>query len=78
MSPREFWRRLRYLGGRGRFQTELNEEMRFHIECRAGELRAMGIPPAEASAQARAANSAHRPEQPMTRTMPGGFAGLTI
>jgi predicted permease len=34
---RQFWRRLRFLFRRDRFDRELEEEMRFHIEMRAGD-----------------------------------------
>src|SRR5437867_3554450 len=34
---RQFWRRLRFLFRRDRFDRELEEEMRFHIETRAGD-----------------------------------------
>ena len=32
---RELWRRLRFLTGRDRFESDLDEEMRFHIEMKA-------------------------------------------
>ncbi len=32
---RELWRRLRFLIDRGRFETDLDEEMRFHLEMKA-------------------------------------------
>ncbi len=50
---REFWRRLWYLGRRARFQSELSDEMQFHIECRADELEESGIPRQEVLAKAR-------------------------
>jgi len=50
---REFWRRLKYLVVRGRFQSELGDEMQFHIECRAAELRETGLSQQEALARAR-------------------------
>jgi putative ABC transport system permease protein len=50
---KEFGRRLLYLTRRARYHSELNEEMQFHIDCRAEELRECGVSPAEALAQAR-------------------------
>lgn len=50
---KEFGRRLLYLTRRSRYHSELNEEMQFHIDCRAEELRESGVAPAEALAQAR-------------------------
>src|SRR2546421_2000260 len=32
---RELWRRLRFLIHRDRFETDLDEEMRFHLEMKA-------------------------------------------
>ena len=49
----ELWNRLRYLTSRSRFHSELSDEMRFHIECRAEELQASGIPRGDALACAR-------------------------
>jgi len=50
---KELWNRLRYLVGRSRFNSELRDEMQFHVECRAEELQANGTPQAEALARAR-------------------------
>ncbi len=50
---KELWNRLRYLVGQSRFNSELSDEMQFHVECRAEELQASGIPPAMALARAR-------------------------
>jgi macrolide transport system ATP-binding/permease protein len=49
---REWTNRLRYLGGRGRFDREMDEEVRFHIEARAAELEQAGAPHPEALRQA--------------------------
>jgi hypothetical protein len=40
-------------GRRLRFEGDLDEELRFHIECRATELEASGVAPADALAKAR-------------------------
>jgi hypothetical protein len=54
MAIRMEWiNRLRYLGRRSQFEGELDEEIRFHIESRAAELQDSGLPPSDASAQAR-------------------------
>src|SRR5215831_5432028 len=45
--------RLLYLFHRSRFNAELDEEFRFHLESRAAELEAAGLMPAEALARAR-------------------------
>ncbi len=50
---KEFWRRVRHAGSRDAFQSELDDEIRFHIETRAGELELAGISPKDALAQAR-------------------------
>ncbi|HZU28326.1 MAG TPA: ABC transporter permease [Bryobacteraceae bacterium] len=50
---RELWRRVRYLGRRTRFNSELNGEIEFHIDCRAAELIDEGVAPEEARARAR-------------------------
>ena len=47
------WRRLRMLFGGARFDRELDEEMRLHLELRAEEAAARGLPPDEAQAAAR-------------------------
>ena len=49
----ELWRRLRYLFNRSRIQSALNEEMQFHVECRAVELEETGVTHAEALRRAR-------------------------
>src|SRR5262249_11445286 len=46
MSP--MWRKLRVLFRRDRLERELDEEMRFHVEVRAGENRDAGMAPEEA------------------------------
>ncbi len=45
---REVYLRLRWLAGRSRFQSELADEMQFHIETRADELENSGVPRSEA------------------------------
>jgi hypothetical protein len=49
----EFLRRIAHLGGRSRFDDELDAEIQFHIEARADELIERGSPRDEALAQAR-------------------------
>lgn len=52
-----FWKeltnRLSYLGRRTRFDAELEREIEFHIETRAGELEQAGLSSRDALAQAR-------------------------
>jgi predicted permease len=50
---KELARRLFYLGRQTNFNHELDDEMQFHIEARAGELEQTGISRAGALAQAR-------------------------
>jgi hypothetical protein len=50
---RELWLRLRWLGWRSRFDSELAHEMQFHIESRAEELGHAGVPRDEALRRAR-------------------------
>jgi predicted permease len=50
---KELWRKARYLGRRGRFDGDLEDEIRFHLEMRAGELEAEGMPKEEARRRAR-------------------------
>src|SRR5882724_1460854 len=45
--------RFSYFLKRSRFDAELDEEIRFHVETRATELEAAGRAPADALAQAR-------------------------
>jgi putative ABC transport system permease protein len=49
----ELWRRLLFYLRRDRFDRELEEEMRFHLEMKAGENLAAGISPEEARHAAR-------------------------
>src|ERR1017187_841417 len=49
----ELWRRFRYLTRRSRFQSELTDEMQFHLECRASELEETGLTRQEATVRAR-------------------------
>jgi predicted permease len=50
---KELWRRLHWLAGRSRFDSELADEIQFHIESRAEELEKSGVPRADAIARAR-------------------------
>ena len=50
----EWINRLRYLGGRSRFEDDLEAEVRFHIETRAAELQASGLSRSDAIAKAHA------------------------
>ncbi len=50
---KELWRRLSYLMSRTRFQSELSDEVQFHIESRAEELEQAGVPHKEALTRAR-------------------------
>ena len=51
------WSRLRSLAGmllrRDRFEREMRDEVRFHIEARAADLAREGLAPAEAMRRAR-------------------------
>ena len=49
----ELWRRILYLARRLRFQSELDDELQFHLESRAAELEQSGSPRAAAIARAR-------------------------
>src|SRR5690242_20658663 len=49
----EWLRRLRHLRRQSQFDRELEEEIRFHIECRADELQTNGLSRRDAMAQAR-------------------------
>jgi hypothetical protein len=44
----QLWRRLLFYARRNRFDRELEEEMRFHLEMKAEENLAGGVSPAEA------------------------------
>jgi predicted permease len=50
---KEWWRRLRYLFQRSRFESDLRDEMQFHVECRAAELVQAGASQEEALVRAR-------------------------
>lgn len=50
---KEFWRRVLYLGRRSRFHSELQDELEWHIECRAEELEQSGVPRDAARSRAR-------------------------
>lgn len=49
----ELFHRVSYLFRRGRFENDLDAEMQFHLEARADELEAGGLPRRAAMAQAR-------------------------
>ena len=49
----ELWRRILFLRRRGRFDRELDEEMRFHLEMRIEENVAAGMAPEDARRAAR-------------------------
>ena len=49
----EILRRAQYLGRRSQFDEELDDEIRFHIESRAEELEADGVPAKAAMERAR-------------------------
>jgi predicted permease len=49
----EWINRLRHIGRRSRFEGDLDDEIRFHIETRAAELEAAGLSGSDARAQAR-------------------------
>jgi len=49
----ELYHRISYLLGRRRFEDDLDDEVRFHLETRAEELAAKGMPASKARAQAR-------------------------
>ncbi len=51
----EIWRRLRFLFGWARFEDDLAEEMRLHMELRVEEKRAAGMSEREARASAQRA-----------------------
>ena len=48
----ETFRRARYLGRRSQVESELDEEVRFHVETRARELERSGVPRPAALSQA--------------------------
>src|SRR5262245_66163655 len=49
----QLWRRLLFYARRDRFDRELEEEMRFHLEMKAEENLAAGVSPEEAGYAAR-------------------------
>jgi predicted permease len=65
MLPGELWRRLHHLLFRRRFEDDLAEEMRLHLELRAAAQAADGMPreDAQAAAHRRFGNSALLREQ---------------
>ncbi len=50
---KEILKRVRHLGRRSQFEQELDDEIRFHIEARAEDLRGEGVPQVEALERAR-------------------------
>ena len=50
---RELWLRLRWLGRRSRFHSELADEMQFHLNSRADELEESGVLHVDAMTRAR-------------------------
>jgi len=68
-------RRLRALFGRQRFEAELDEELRFHLEHAAEEYRREGIDPAAARARARRQFGSSTAIHETTRDL-FAFAGL--
>ena len=50
---KSFWRKLQWRIWRSRKETELDEELRFHLDEEAAERSAEGIPPEEARSAAR-------------------------
>src|SRR5215467_8214755 len=50
---KEFIHRLRFLAGRSRFDAALDDEIQFHMDSRAAELREQGLSEREAAFQAR-------------------------
>src|SRR3990172_2905374 len=66
MNPlHRFVRPLRTLFGKGKLERDMTEEMRFHLEERAADLAADGLPDEEArlAAQRRFGNTASIQEQ---------------
>src|SRR5262245_2885776 len=49
----QLWRRLRFYARRDRFDRDLEEEMRFHLEMKEEENLAVGVSPEEARYAAR-------------------------
>ncbi len=50
---KELWNRMRHLGSREKFESDLAEEIRIHLEMRAEELEAQGLTRKEAKLQAK-------------------------
>jgi predicted permease len=50
---RTFWLRIRSLGQRREVKQDIDDELRFHLEQRAAENLAAGMPPEEAAREAR-------------------------
>ena len=49
----EWINRLRYVGRRARFESEMADEVQFHVDARAAELQETGLSPYDALRQAR-------------------------
>src|SRR6266852_6145402 len=78
MSIRSEWiNRLRHLARGSRFESDLEDEIRFHIETRAAELEQSGISGPDALAQARREFGSIALAQEDSRA-PGNFAGFRI
>ena len=60
----QFWRKLLFYTRRDRFDRELEEEMRFHLEMKAEENLAAGVSPEEAryTAQRQSRDNCAHPE----------------
>lgn len=52
---RNVWRRVTFLVRRNQEAAALDEEMEFHLECRARDMRERGLPPDDAKRAARRA-----------------------
>src|SRR5687767_12838638 len=52
-GARELWRRVLHLGRKRQFDTELEDEMQFHVDSRTAEVVSQGVPRDLAAAQAR-------------------------
>jgi putative ABC transport system permease protein len=53
VALRGLWRRIRFSIARGRFDRDLDDEVRLHLELRAEKLRRAGVPADEAVRKAR-------------------------
>jgi putative ABC transport system permease protein len=53
VTLRSWWRRIRFTIARGPFDSDLDDEVRLHLELRAEKLRRTGVPADEAARKAR-------------------------